>query len=54
MPTDERRKRRAKLVWAMPYKEEEDECQPTNEESAEPNSFVLCLTRRRKTNVNPF
>ena len=28
MSTDERSKRRAKLVWAMPYKEEEDECQP--------------------------
>ena len=28
MSTDERSKRRAKLVCAMPYKEEEDECQP--------------------------
>jgi hypothetical protein len=36
----------------MPCKKEEDDSQPTNEARAEPNSFELCLARRKKTIVN--
>ena len=36
----------------MPCKEEEDECQPTNEARAEISLLNLCLARRKKTIVN--